>query len=83
VSTADLRPDPFDIDALRIRPGDPAAMSRRPRRRHRAWEYHTCETDTPMDVESLDALGGRGWRLCGVVRHGGLICYTFARPSRR
>jgi hypothetical protein len=48
-----------------------------------AWEYHTCEVDRPLDVEDLDGLGRRGWRLAGIARHDATLHYTFVRTAGR
>jgi hypothetical protein len=34
-----------------------------------------------MSAETLDQLGRKGWELCGIVKYGGLISYTFKRRA--
>jgi hypothetical protein len=68
--------DALDVEALRLTPAAAAD------RGSRAWVYHTCEVDRPMSAATLDGYGARGWGLCGVVRHAGLIVYTFKQPAR-
>jgi hypothetical protein len=48
----------------------------------RRYEYYTAETDWPLKAKDLDTLGRKGWRMCGVVRDGGLIVYHFTRPAK-
>jgi hypothetical protein len=85
MTTTATHPDPFHPDNLRVKPEDVEAWSRvrRTARRHRTYEYHVAEVDHPMSAGTLDAIGEKGWRLAGVVRHGGLITYSFLRPTRR
>jgi hypothetical protein len=66
MSTAGIRPDASDLE------GPPS---------RRRWEYHGCDVAEPLPVEDLDRLGAVGWRMCGVVRSGGLIHDHFRRRS--
>jgi hypothetical protein len=83
MNTADVQPDPFDLENFRARPEDLAVFRsrRRPATPRQRYVYYCLDADQPLPVEDLDALGDRGWRLAGMVRHGGLIHYVFVRPA--
>jgi hypothetical protein len=58
--------------------GNPPSIPADPRR---PWLYRTEAVDDPLDEYALNALGGRGWRLCNVLKFGGRLIYTFLRPG--
>ena len=49
------------------------------------WEYKTVERELPagpaIDEAELNALGGEGWEMAGVLAHGNRVSFYFKRMA--